>query len=55
MEGLLGVQSGFPQEIQDRDPTLYTLTVSGTCTDDDKEQPRSDTTDLDYFRNYMKA
>jgi hypothetical protein len=31
-------ESCFPQEKQARDSTLYTLTSSGTCTKNDKEQ-----------------
>jgi hypothetical protein len=40
-------ERSFPQEKQARDPTLYTLTASGTCTKKRQGADRSDTTDPD--------
>jgi hypothetical protein len=39
IEGFLGMQSDFPQERQDRDPTGYTRTSSGNALKNDQEQP----------------
>jgi hypothetical protein len=54
MGGSWAGESGFPQEKLARDPTLYTLTSSGTCTKKRKGVACSDTTDPDYFENEMK-
>jgi hypothetical protein len=48
-------ESGCPQEKLARDPTLYTLTSSGTCTKKRQGATCSDTTDPDYFENEMKV
>jgi hypothetical protein len=47
-------ENGCPQEKLARDPTLYTLTSSRTCTKKRKGVAYFDTTDANYFENEMK-
>jgi hypothetical protein len=48
-------ESDCLQERQARDPTFYTRTSSGTCTEKRSRAACSDTTDPDYFRHEMRG